>query len=146
MFYEIVLEADETNDGSQAFLISIPAFPEVTLFAADKAGAMASAIGGIEEAIAGRMADNENIELPVKNAGDTGIFVEVPLLTALKVSLYGVCRQHNITRAELSRTLGWHREQVDRLFRIDHNSRIDQIEAAFKAVGKPLSFEVLEAA
>jgi antitoxin HicB len=146
MFYEIILEADEMDDGSPTLLISIPSFPEVTLFAANKAEALTSAVGGIEEAIAGRMADNEEIEQPFKKAGSQGVFVEVPLLTALKVSLYGVCRERNITRAELSRTLGWHREQVDRLFRLDHNSRFDQIEAAFKAVGKPLSFEMMEAA
>jgi len=40
------------------------------------------------------------------------------------------------------RDLGWHREQVDRLFRLDHNSRIDQLEEAFRALGHPLRFNL----
>jgi antitoxin HicB len=146
MFYEIRVEADELEDGSPAWLVSVPVFPEISIFAVSETQAVASAIGGIEEAMAGRMTDSEAIALPEKRAPSLGAFVEVPLLTALKVSLYNICREKQINRAELSRTLGWHREQVDRLFRLDHNSRIDQIEAAFKAVGKPLSFEMLEAA
>jgi antitoxin HicB len=35
--------------------------------------------------------------------------------------------------------MGVHREQVDRLFRIDHKSRLDQIEAAAKALGVSIS-------
>jgi hypothetical protein len=43
-----------------------------------------------------------------------------------------------MTRADLMRALGRHREQVDRLFRLDHNSRLDAMDDAFKAVGVPL--------
>ena len=145
MFYEIVIEADEMDDGSPAWFASFPAFPEITVSAETKEGILASAVSGIEEAMAGRIVDGEDIELPVRKL-PSNPSVEVPLLTALKVSLYSVLREKQITRAQLSNRLGWHREQVDRLFRLDHNSRIDQIEAAFKAVGKPLTFEMLEAA
>jgi antitoxin HicB len=146
MFYEIVIDADVAESGEPAWLISVPAFPEVTLFATSKAECLTIAVGGIEEAIAGRISDNEDVVPPKRTAAGMDNPVEVPLLTALKVSLYTVCRERGMTRAELSRILGWHREQVDRLFRLEHKSRIDQIEAAFKAVGKPLTFEVMEAA
>jgi antitoxin HicB len=43
------------------------------------------------------------------------------------------------------RRLSWNRESVDRLFRLDHASRLDQIEAAFKALGKSVALEVEEA-
>jgi antitoxin HicB len=145
MFYEIVIEADELDDGSLAWFATFPAFPEITVTGETKEGIRASAVGGIEEAMAGRISDGEDIELPAKKA-PSNTYVEVPLLTALKVSLYSALREKQMSRAQLRNRLGWHREQVDRLFRLDHNSRIDQIEAAFKAVGKPLSFEVLEAA
>jgi antitoxin HicB len=146
MFYEIIIETDELDDGSPAWFASFPAFPEITSTAETKELCLSSAIGAIEEAMAGRIVDGEDIELPAKQMRSGKLYVEVPLLTALKVSLYNVTREKQITRAQLCNRLGWHREQVDRLFRLDHNSRIDQIEAAFKAVGKPLSFEVLEAA
>jgi len=35
-----------------------------------------------------------------------------------------------------------HREQVDRLFRLDHNSRLDQMENAFRAIDVPLRVDV----
>jgi antitoxin HicB len=52
------------------------------------------------------------------------------------------CRVKEISRAELARRLKWHREQVDRLFRLDHKSQLDQLEAAFKAIGIPLCFDL----
>jgi antitoxin HicB len=32
------------------------------------------------------------------------------------------------------RRLGWNQESIARLFRLDHASRLDQLEAAFKAL------------
>ena len=68
--------------------------------------------------------------------------VALPALTVLKIGLYQALRQSDMTRADLARALGWHREQVDRLFRLDHASRIDQIEAAFAKLGKDIDFEI----
>jgi Ni,Fe-hydrogenase maturation factor len=48
--------------------------------------------------------------------------------------------------AELTRLLGWHREQVDRLFRLDHASRSDQIEEAFAALNQQIDVSVHSAA
>jgi antitoxin HicB len=50
-----------------------------------------------------------------------------------------------MTRAELAPQLGWHREQVDRLFRLDHASRVDQIEAAFELLHRQVDIDVREA-
>ncbi|HEY0439110.1 MAG TPA: hypothetical protein VGD36_03480 [Xanthobacteraceae bacterium] len=55
-------------------------------------------------------------------------------------------RDAGITKAELARRLKWNRESVDRLFRLDHASRLDQIEAAFKALGRKVDITVAEAA
>jgi antitoxin HicB len=49
-------------------------------------------------------------------------------------------------KAELARHLGIPTTQVDRLFDLRHHSRLDQIEAAFKALGKEISIEVRDAA
>jgi antitoxin HicB len=53
-----------------------------------------------------------------------------------------VLRESGITRAELARRLGWHREQVDRLFRLEHASRLDRLEAAFKALAHEIDVSV----
>ena len=44
------------------------------------------------------------------------------------------------------RRLGWNREQVERLFKLDHNSRLDQLEAAFRAIGLDAALTISEAA
>jgi antitoxin HicB len=75
-----------------------------------------------------------------------GSGISLPLMTALKVSLYRALRESDITRAELMRRLKWNRESVDRLFRLDHASRLDQIEAAFHALGKSIDIRIKEPA
>jgi antitoxin HicB len=44
------------------------------------------------------------------------------------------------------RRLGWNRESVDHLFRLDHASRLDQLEAAFKALGRSVDVSIGRAA
>lgn len=137
MWYEIKLDVDD-ND---TFLVTAPAFPEVTTFGVDQREALVQGRAAIEEAIAARIADHEDIPNPVRDPGK-GSFVQLSALIFLKSALYMICKLDNISRAELARRLGWGREQVDRLFRIDHNSRLDQLEAAFKAVGADIGFSV----
>ena len=67
-------------------------------------------------------------------------------MTALKVSLYRSLREARLTRVELLRRLGWNRESVDRLFRLDHASRLGQLEAAFKALGRSVDVSIERAA
>jgi antitoxin HicB len=40
-----------------------------------------------------------------------------------------------VTRAKLVRRLGWNRNSVDRLFDVNHASRLEQIEAAMLTIG-----------
>ena len=55
-------------------------------------------------------------------------------------------RTAGIGKAELARRLNCHLPQVDRLLDLRHASRLDQLEAAFRALGKQLSIEVSTAA
>lgn len=138
MWYKIDLEPDD-ND---TLLVTVPDFPEITTYGDDEAGAHANALGAIEEAIAARIADGEDLPHPLAKVPGRGHYVRLPALTYLKEALYMTCRKRKVNRAELGRRLGWHREQVDRLFRLDHNSRLDQLEAAFNAIEVPLGFEL----
>jgi antitoxin HicB len=51
-------------------------------------------------------------------------------------------RKQGVRKAELARRLRWHGPQVDRLFDFRHASRLDQIEAAFSALGAKLDVDV----
>lgn len=136
-----------TPDDDDTFLVTCPALPEVTTFGRTGEEIQHAATGAIEEAIAARISYGEALPSPVPpgKAGRSR-FVKLPALTALKAQLYIVLRESGITRAELARRLGWHREQVDRLFRLDHASRLDRLEAAFNALQRELDVRLLDAA
>lgn len=138
-WYELKLVPDEDT-----LLVTAPAFPEVTSFGDDEASAVKHGLDAIEEAIAGRIAAGQDLPQPLDAEPARGRFVKLPALTALKSQLYTLLRQRGVSRAELQRRLGWHREQVDRLFRLDHRSRLDQLEAAIEALGGRVSVAVLD--
>ncbi len=138
MWYEVKLEPDDNG----AFLVTVPAFPEVTTFGEGEFDARRQAQAAIEEAIAARIAEGEDV--PKLTKEPQGVKVKLPWLTFLKTALYIVCRDKGITRAELARKLDWNREQVERLFKLDHNSRLDQLEAAYHAVGLNVTLAVPE--
>jgi antitoxin HicB len=55
-------------------------------------------------------------------------------------------RTAKVGKAELARRLNRHLPQVDRLLNLRHASRLDQLEAAFRALGKQISVLISEAA
>jgi len=137
--YPITLEPDDNG----TLLVTCPLLPIVVTFGANEADARRHAADAIETALASMIADGETIPRPPAEAKG---YVRLPVLTALKVELYWALQDANITRAELQRRLGWKRESVDRLFRLDHGSRLEQLEAAFAALGRELSLDVRAAA
>lgn len=138
MWYELVLDVDD----NETFVVTAPEFPEVTTFGESQPEACVNGLHAIEEAIAARIARGEDIPRPMRETTGKGRFVQVPALTFLKSALYMICKIDGVTRAELARRLKCHREQVDRLFRLDHKSKLDQMEAAFDAVGIESIFNI----
>lgn len=136
--YHVELEPDDNG----TLLVLCPSLPMVATFGETREAALQHAKEAIETAVGSMISDGEDIPPPDRS----GILVRMPLLTTLKVELYRAVREAGITRAELARRLSWKRESVDRLFRLDHRSRLDQIEAAMAAIGKSFDVEVLEAA
>jgi antitoxin HicB len=138
--YGIKLQPDDNG----TLLVTCPALPEVTTFGDDRADALVRAVAAIEEAIAGRIADG--LDVPADSRPKGNATVTLPGMTSLKTQLYRTLRASGTTRADLMRRLKWNRESVDRLFRLDHASRLDQIEAAFRALDRRLDIRVERAA
>jgi antitoxin HicB len=105
--YRIKLAPDDNG----TVMVTCPALPEVTTFGEDEADALRRAVGAIEEALAARMAESSDI--PEGHQRGPRL-VRLPALTVLKAELYRRLRETRITRAELSRRLGWKRESVER--------------------------------
>ena len=127
--YPILLQED---DGT--LLATSPDFPELTTFGMDRDEALARAVDALEEAIAARIHDGRDIPAPSPGP-ETAV---LPTLTAIKVMLYQGMREQGIGKAELARRLGWHLPQVDRVLDVQHNSRMDQLDAALGAIGRHL--------
>jgi antitoxin HicB len=140
MWYQVIIDADDNG----TFMVTAPAFPEVTSYGRSQPEACINGRNAIEEAIAARIADGDDLPHPImkRPRGGGRLWVAVPALVYLKSALYMLSRKEGISKAELARRLGWHREQVDRLFRLDHKSQLDQLEAALNEIGHPLSFNL----
>ena len=83
--------------------------------------------------------DRRDIPAPSPTKGPA---IALPALESAKLALYDTLRTARVSKAELGRRLDWHPTQVDRLLALSHGSRLDQLDAAFRAVGKRLQFTV----
>jgi antitoxin HicB len=72
--------------------------------------------------------------------------VPLPALQSAKVDLYMGFVESGLKKAEFARRIGIPKTHIERLFSLRHRSRLDQIEAAFAALGKRLHVEARDAA
>ena len=133
--YPVHIEPDDNG----TFLVTSPDFPELTTFGDDREEAIARAVDALEEAIAARMYNREDISCPSQGA-DCAV---LPALITAKVMLYQGMRNRGIGKAELAQRLGWTLTQVDRAIDINHRSRLDDMDSALRAVGCQLTVTAL---
>ena len=134
-----------SRDTNGAILVDFPDVPEAHTFGEDQDEALMHAVDALETALSMYVDDRRDIPKPspVKRRSK---FVTVPALTEAKLALYSAMRAQRVGKAELARRLNWHLPQIDRLLDLLHSSRLDQLEAAFRALGKRISISVEEAA
>lgn len=130
----------------EAINVSIPDIPEAVTCGYTEAEAAAFAIDSIELVLGEYIRRKLDIPLPSPRKGRNVRFVTLPALTQAKLALYSAIRVAGVRKATLARRLGWSRNQVERLMDLQHASRMDQIEAALKAVGKRIDINVSDAA
>jgi antitoxin HicB len=64
----------------------------------------------------------------------------------MKAELYLALRSSGMKKAQLARRIGISKDQMDRLLDLSRRARIEQIEAAFAALGKQLTIGIRDAA
>jgi antitoxin HicB len=134
--YPIELAPDDNG----TLLVTSPDFPELTTFGEDEISCVLNAADALEEAIAARIARRE--EVPSPSPAEGRPTVRLATRTRLKIRLYQSMRDKGVSKAELARRMTVHPPQVDRLLDLNHHSDIDQIDAAFKALGERLGISV----
>jgi antitoxin HicB len=83
---------------------------------------------------------------PGKHRGKKFRLIQLPALVAVKAELYAAFLASGIRKAELARRLGISKGNVERLFNVRHSSRIEQLDAAFRAIGKEITIGIRDAA
>ena len=131
--------------GTGGFVVTFPDVPEAITQGDSVAEASAMASEALELALT--FYTEQWKDLPVPSMPKRGMrMVRVPALSEAKFGLYSALRAAGVKKIELARRLKCSPSQVDRLLDISHKSRLDQIEAAFAAIGKAVFIEIRDAA
>jgi antitoxin HicB len=117
-------------------VVNFPDLPNGWSQGEDITEALARAEDLLEEMVLGRMAAGEDVPGPSRAEGRP--IVALPALTAAKLETYQAMRSAGLNKKQLAEKLGWQPSQVTRLFDGRHASRLDQIEAALKVLGRRL--------
>ncbi|MGA3241148.1 MAG: type II toxin-antitoxin system HicB family antitoxin [Bryobacteraceae bacterium] len=73
-------------------------------------------------------------------------WIKLPALAGVKMELHRAIKDSGVRKAELARRLRISRGNVDRLFDLHHNTRLELLEAAFAVLGRRLLIGVEKAA
>ncbi|MDP1735636.1 MAG: type II toxin-antitoxin system HicB family antitoxin [Sulfuritalea sp.] len=134
--YPVILTPD---DGT--VLVTFPDVPEAITFGADADEALLQAVDALETALSFYVDARKPLPVPSK-AKRGQKTVRPTALECAKLGVYRAMTEQGIKKSELARRLGWHMPQVDRLFDLKHASRLDQIEAAARALGRHVEVSV----
>lgn len=121
-------------------------FPEALTDGADEVEALAEAADCLAEAVAARIADEE--DLPAPSPLRRGMYA-IPLLPVLayKAALYSAMRRDSISKSELARRLKIDEKDVRRL--VDpryRGSKVERLHAALAACGVAAQVTVIDTA
>lgn len=125
---------DLTPDDNDTVLVTFPDVPEAITFGDDIDEALLRAVDALESALSFYVDARQ--ALPVPSLAEGRPTVRPTAMECLKLGIYQAMMEQGVRKAELARRLGWHMPQVDRLLDLNHASRLDQIEAAARALGK----------
>lgn len=120
---------DPAEEGG--FVVNFPDFPEGWSQGNSHQEALAQAADLLETMVANYMA--EDWDLPEPSAADGRPLVALAPLVAAQAELFRAMRKAGLTKAGLAE-----RQQVLRLFDIRRAPRLNQIEAAMRALGRRL--------
>ncbi|ATU46282.1 antitoxin [Acinetobacter junii] len=125
-----------------AFVVSCRDLPQLNSVGYSLDEALTEALDGIETALMIYYMDGKKaIPLP-SEALEGEHLIRLPAQVAVKIALYNEMLKQKITRAELGRRLDWKQAQVNRLWELDHSTKLEAIEAAFNAIDREIELIV----
>ena len=143
MYFNALFEPDKEKGG---FVVTFPDFDWGVTQGDTEQDAMEMAVDALGMIVQDYIEKGRELPRLSKRRGRKFRMVRLPALQDAKAELYKAFLASGIHKAELARRLNIPKTIVDRLFDLEHHSRLDQIEAAFAALHKQLSIEVKDAA
>jgi antitoxin HicB len=128
------------------FVVTFPDLGHGATQGETEEGAMEMAADFLSCVVSDYIAAGEQLPEPKKHRGRKYRIVQLPALAAAKAELYRAFLASGVRKADLARRLGTSKGNIDRLFDLNHSTRIEQLEAAFRAIGKRMDIEIHEAA
>lgn len=135
--YPVIL--DPQPEGG--YVVSFPDVPEAITQGEDVDEALMYAVDALESALSFYVDDRKPLPKPSRPKRGQRT-VRPSALECAKLGVYQAMVEQGVRKAELARRLGWHMPQVDRLFDLKHASRLDQIEAAARALGRQVEVSI----
>jgi len=134
--YPVELSPDDNG----TVLVTFPDVPEAITFGEDEDEALLRAVDALESAMSFYVEARQPLPLPSAANGRPTVCPSA--LECAKLGIYQAMTEQGIRKTELARRLGWHMPQVDRLFNLNHASRLDQLEAAARVLGRHIDVRV----
>jgi antitoxin HicB len=143
LYFNALFEPDTEKGG---FVVTFPDFKWGVTQGNTEKEALDMAVGALQMIVDDYIENGQPVPTPRKLRGRKYRAVRLPGLQSAKVELYNVFLASGVRKAELARRLDIPSPNIDRLFSLRHQSRLDQLEAAFKALGKELTIDIRDAA
>ena len=127
-------------DHSGSIIVSFRDFPECLTSGADKDSALMEARDALEEAVAGRIDDEEPIPVPSPRRSREQL-IAVPPDMAAKAAFALALRASGHSRLAFARRLGVDEKVVRRMLDPRHHTAANRIHKALRALGQELIVE-----
>lgn len=127
--------------GNGAVMATFIDVPQALTQGADEATVVHWAADALHVALTGYIDHGADIPTPSKPKRGQKVAYLDPLV-AMKLEIYQAMRDRRMTRVALAEAMGTDEKSVRRLLDLDHKSKVDQIVAALRVLGKALVVDV----
>ncbi len=136
----------EPDAGKGGFVVTFPDFDWGVTQGETEAEAVEMSEDALLCIIEETIRQHKDLPRPSKLRGKKYRDIAVPALADAKIQLYQAMRAGRVHKAELARRMSIPRQQIERLLDLQHSSRLEHIEAAFRALNKRLVVATEDAA
>jgi len=125
----------------EGFLVTFRDIPEALTEGSTYEEAIEMAEDALTTAMDFYFEDNRQVPKPSQPKKDE-ILIELPLSVATKVLLLNTLIQERVSQVDLAKRMGIKPQQVTRIVDLEHRTKIDTVQQAFKALGKTIDIHV----